>query len=196
MLCAGQVLKKNQYHHKRDALTSRKSLLDTSFSPPPSLPPFPPSSLPRPLPPSLGIAGLPVEMKRLVVEALLDTLAHTTELGAAMEPMSPAHLSPLPDLHAALTKASIEFLSNRHWRPMFVAALRRSLLNLVDIYAPPPAQPLPLSPGLASVMSSRPPAELTKFDYMEVWWASGEAGCCESDGARLAARERPANAQK
>ena len=135
-------------------------------------------------------SGLPAHVKRHVVLALLDTLAHTTEVCAAMEPMSPSHLSPLPDLHAALKKACVELLGTEAWRLTMVEALRHSLLNIVDVYAPPPALPLSFSPALASVINSRPKAEIKKFDYMEVWWNSGDGGS-DSEGPRTDNTYRP-----
>jgi len=125
-----------------------------------------------------GRAGgvLTTSAMRHVVTALLDTLAHTTDMCAALEPLSPTHLSPLPDLHAALTKACLQLMLNATWRPTLGEELRRSLHRVVNVYAPPPSLPLSLPVSLTALLATRPEAVLTKFDYMEVWWKTANAG--------------------
>jgi hypothetical protein len=63
-----------------------------------------------------------------------------------------------------------------------VEELRRSLHRVVNVYAPPPSLPLSLPLSLTALLSTRPEAVLTKFDYMEVWWKAADAGGDGEDG--------------
>ncbi|EKX51084.1 hypothetical protein GUITHDRAFT_103005 [Guillardia theta CCMP2712] len=101
-----------------------------------------------------GTLSLDEELQEDVIHAILDTLSHTSEICASMEPLSPTHLSPLPDLHSLLCKVAVDLIATPAWMPIMQPSIKESLTYLLDMYSP------------------KQKDTFVKYDFMEVWWSS------------------------
>eukprot|EP00960_Hanusia_phi_P063027 765337-Hanusia_phi.AAC.2 len=128
-----------------------------------------------------GSLTLDKDLQEDVIHAILDTLSHTSEICASMEPLSPSHLSPLPDLHSLLCKVAVDLIATPAWMPIMQPSIKESLTYLLDMYSPNQRE------------------AFVKYDFMEVWWSSSndyESMSCNSTSHQGHEFFRPASGCK
>ena len=128
--------------------------------------------------------GVPMLVRRHVVETLLHVLAHSSDLCFAMEPMNPALRVPLPELHQAVRAACVQLLEHTAWRGCLTQALHRAMAATAAQYSPPPQLPshVAQSPALTLLQAPSAPSSVVRFDFLQVWWADLDAGIEDHEG--------------